>query len=196
MAGRHYPCCCPDLNVSGLGSPIPGTSSTFGDRGSSAVVACSCCQGGVAPLQVQVVVPDGTVSSVIYDHPLTGPYTLCDECDEYNADYLLNWTDDPADGLTYCMFPGSVCWWKLDFPAICERTRAHVAMSCGAASVKIQFALMPTACNGGGQWLRWERTVATSPLNFGCFFDGLEIPRATVGANDCWVNGPVYLYAA
>lgn len=182
---RWYPCCCVGEGYGSSGSSLPflpGSSASSG-RGSSQFVACGCC-AGVAPLQVQVEV-DGM-------HPnLPG---LCGSCDDYNATYVLTWSTGLAAILTYCFPPGTSCWWSLDFPTICGRSRAHLVIGCGPAAVEVQFSLMPTDCHGAGQWLRWWKVFDATPSNFPCLFDGLEVPYATT-TNDCTTAAPVRLYA-
>jgi hypothetical protein len=193
LGGRWYPCCCP---VPGYGSSGPGSSALpplgssvlgsdfFGQRGSSQLVACGCCAGGVAPLQIQVEV--GGVHANVPG--------LCGACDDYNAAYILTWTNITASN-PYCFPPGSSCWWALDFPTICGRSRAHVIIGCGPTAVEVQFSLMPTVCNGPGQWLRWWKTFTTTPGSFNCLFDGLELPYVSTTTDDCTTSAPARLYA-
>lgn len=182
MAGG-YPCCC--------SFPIrSGSSGTFIDSSSGIVsVECSCCRNHTAPFQIQVVV-DGVTTSFA---------GACADCTDYNAAYVLDWTDDLADGTTYCMRPGSLCWWKLDFPEICGRTKAHFVLVCTneTSGVLAQFSLMPTDCFGGGQWMRWETTFPADPAGFDCMFDGLELSRANVLSDNCLLSPttPVRVYA-
>jgi len=187
IGGRWYPCCCPVKGYGSSGGPsLPlGSGDVFGQRGSSQIVTCGCCAGGVAPLQVQV-----EVAGVRENQP-----GLCGQCDDYNATYILTWTDDPGDAETYCFPPGSTCAWKLDIPTICGRSRAHVAIGCGPSSVDVQFAIIPTNCSGPGQWLRWHKVFNTPPINFHCLFDGLELPYASTGTQDCTTSEPVRVYA-
>src|SRR5205814_811977 len=126
IGGRWYPCCCAGEGYGSSGSslPFPGSSlgsSDFGPRGSSQLVACQCCAAGTAPLQVQV-----EVSGVHVNVP-----GICAACDDYNATYILTWTSGLGSVLSYCFPPGSSCWWALDFPAICGRSRAHLVIGCG-----------------------------------------------------------------
>jgi hypothetical protein len=146
-------------------------------------VACACCAGGVAPLQIQVEVT-GQQANVP---------GLCADCDDYNAAYILTWTTVTSPN-SYCFPPGSSCWWALDFPTICGRSRAHVIIGCGPTAVEVQFSLMPTTCNGPGQWLRWYQLFHVPPASFNCLFDGLELPYAAA-TNDCTTSEPARLYA-
>jgi hypothetical protein len=187
--GRWYPCCCP---IEGYGSSL-GVSSglvlsgsdVFGERGSSQIVACGCCAGGVAPFQVQVEV------SGVHTH-VPG---LCDACDDYNATYILTWTTEVSEIIAFCFPPGSSCGWSLEFPTTCGRSRAHVVIGCGPTVVDVQFAIMPTDCGSGEQWLRWRQAFDISPLSFDCLFDGLELPYVTPTTEDCTTSEPVRLYA-
>ena len=184
---RWYPCCCAGEGYGSSGSslplPPPGSSGSS-QRGSSQFVACPCCAGGVAPLQVQVEV-DGM-------HPNVPG--LCGSCDDYNATYVLTWSTGLAAILTYCFPPGTSCWWSLDFPTLCGRSRAHLVIGCAGTAVEAQFSLLPTDCHGGGQWLRWWKMFEIPPSDFNCLFDGLELPYATT-TNDCTTVAPVRLYA-
>lgn len=196
MAGLWVPCCC---GVTGSGgSPFPGSGSgaefppppTFGARGSSGLVSCSCCAGGVAPLQVQVEVANIVAGSG--NPPFVDP---CANCPDYDGAWILDFTPDLDESLAFCLPVWAACHWTLPFDEVCGRSRAHFGIGCSESGVELQFAIMPDDCDGGGQWLRWYAVVATPPADFSCLFDGLELASMNEFIWDCMTTDPVRVYA-
>lgn len=180
---RWYPCCCPEPHgLSGRSGRHHHSGPSGGVDDDFDGVACECCLDQIAPREIRVEVRGVRLN--------LGP---CADCDDYNGDYYVTAAGGLSDIITYCFPPGTSCWWKLDFPAICGRNKAHLVIGCGATAVEVQFSLMPIDCHGGGQWLRWWKVFEIHPDAFDCCFDGLEVPYATE-THDCTTIEPVRLF--
>lgn len=160
---RVQPGCCPNC--------APCTNCDESD-----CIECSCCLGGLAARQISVIVPPMSYAGL--------PFLPCN-CENYAGEYIMQ-PGSIADSEPFCFPPQSVCFWKNEFDTLCGRSIAHLILGCGPDTIEAQFAIMPTECHAGGQFLRWSQVFAASPATFNCCFQDFTIAwPAGIGPVQC-----------